>query len=288
MMQLIKLVTGSVLLTVLMHSSAIANNANENGARHGGETAFVITEDTLLPVQHSGNNEFTLDFDDDSRLTFVHLGDGAVAMVELAKSTQPLVLNGFEEDLTPLEVYLTLEGTTDKAPAFLRTHHDRYIELSGQKLSLSNEQWNGNLENLEESVVSDITAPTGTAAPPFMGIYLADCSFQADGGLFDDLWQNLGWNWHWYYSGQADYKSTPSVQTNRFRTHLCNYNNGPRRPRHSALAFYPFVYISQEVPKGYRSYIVINEVTRRRWHGRRTSDYYSESGYYRLGAMAPP
>ena len=290
-----RLAAASALLAVFVHSYVGADSTTRDAAPGRPQAAFTLARAGLPSVQHSGTDELVLDMNRGSRLTFVKIDEDTVAIVELTESSQPSVLDGFETDMTPLEVFFHFGGTADAAPDFLWAQHERGVEFSlkssssGQLMSLSNDLPGGSLDGTEEHAGSEITAPSDTsAAPTVKGLFAANCSFESDGGRFDDMWQDLGWSWHWYYSGQTNYKSTPPVYTNRFRTHLCNYSNGPRNPRHSAVVYSPFAYISQEVPQGYRSYISINQTTKRNWRARRTSDYYSESGYYRLGAMAPP
>lgn len=295
MMKPINGMVASAFLAVSAHPSAVARTTTNDYVASQAHAEFVLARDGFQPVQHSGTDEIVLDLPSGSRLTFVQIDDDTVAMVELTESSQPPMLEELATDSTALEIFFHLGGTVATAPAFLWTQHYRYMDFTlnssspDVNMSLSNELRSGDLDRTEEPVASEITASTGTAAAPTVkGLYPTTCSFQADGPVFDAMWQSLGWNWHWYYSGQAVYKSTPPVYTNRFRTHLCNHNNGPNRPRHAALVYSPFAYISQEVPKGYRSYIAISQTTKRNWRARRISDYYTESGDYQLGAMAPP
>jgi hypothetical protein len=305
------IMTGSIclgaaaaLLVLLPQAVSTAADLAEQGheARTHGLLPAVFRRSPLL--EHSGNAEFVQRLDADSELTFIRLGDGIVAITELTLAGRPSALAEIDEQTTPLALYLSLGGRESEAPSFLRDHHVRVMaEADVERLDRIDLVFS--IDTKSRPIVASggsaaralrpVTADLAMVHTPYRtvshnkGLYKTDCSGRSDGNWFDRQWQSRKWKWHWYYSGEAQYKSTPSVFTDIFWSHLCNHRNGPNQPRH-VVQGYPYAWVAQYVPMGYRSWITIRTPpsNTRLWRGKRISDNYVETGHYRLGAIAPP
>lgn len=208
----------------------------------------------------------------DDKLSFVEIEPGLVGVVVLSTGEKSY-RNVLASHMSPYEIFYQLnDNPVRRVPDFLVAHHER-LQAASQQEPIA-------LDEIQAALSSSIMSVSAYNK----GLHNANCSYAADKAGFDQYWQNLGVPWHWYYSGQADYKSSPSVNARWFVGHLCNYSTGSNKPKHRVWG--SGWYISQSVPKGKRSIIRISSNTRYNLRSTRYSDYYTENGWYRLGAMA--
>jgi hypothetical protein len=147
-------------------------------------------------------------------LTFIEV-DGTVSIAEDAPASSVSVLDELaKHDATPLEVFEAFAVGEETPVALIKDHMIRH-----------------NLDGEASDIAAPVVRDLSFAMPALDGqadshYYETDCSFAADGTYFDNWWQELGWNWHWYRYSTPDSNiiefSATTPKRHQLRAHSCN------------------------------------------------------------------
>lgn len=233
--------------------------------------ALAITACNAEPVQDEAADTWvdavTLG-DDTLRVTFYDFGDAvALGVVESAEAAPTLEL---ADAVDAADVWLAMGGAPADMPDFVADAP----------------------EGLAEGVFEVTPVPTASSEWD-KKLLNRSCTLASDGADFDNDWANVGYSaFHWYYNGSSTYKSSPVFTTDQAVSHLCNYGvNGTDQVIHRLKGSRGTAWflLSQSVPKGKRSEIRYHRLDNLdyRIYTTRLSDYYTQSGNYKMGIYGP-